>query len=94
MTMMSPGAIAPEAASVTVPVFVGVGERDTVPHPKSEPTAYQQSTDVTAFICHGMAHMHNFGTPRELMWTRFHSWADGIAAMREASRRVHAASNS
>jgi pimeloyl-ACP methyl ester carboxylesterase len=87
MTMMSPGAIAPEAANVRVPVFVGVGERDTVPNPKSEPTAYQEASDVTVYICEGMAHMHNFGTPRALMWTRFHSWAEGVVAMREVSRR-------
>ena len=91
MTMMSPGAIAPEAANVTVPVFVGVGERDTVPNPKSEPAAYQQSLDITVYICRGMAHMHNFGTPRELMWTRFHSWANGVAAMHDETHRQQGA---
>ena len=87
MTMMSPGAIAPEAAAIEVPVFVGVGERDTVPEPKTEPTAYENASDVTVFVCKGLAHMHNFGTPRELMWTRFHAWADGVAAMQAALGR-------
>jgi hypothetical protein len=70
LTMMSPGAIAPEAASVTVRVFIGVGERDTVPKLRTEPTAYPRSPDITTFECPEMAHMHNFASTRERMWTR------------------------
>jgi hypothetical protein len=81
MTMMSPGAISPEAASITAPVFVGVGERDTVPFPRREPTAYQQASDITVFVCPRMAHMHNFAGTRARMWARFHVWAEGIAAL-------------
>ena len=86
MTMMSPGAIATEAASITVPVLIGVGELDTVPSPKSEPTAYEQATDITVFIQPGTAHMHNFSAPRELLWARVHSWAEGVRAMRASIR--------
>jgi hypothetical protein len=70
LSMMSPGAIAPEAASVTVRVFIGVGERDTVPKLRTEPTAYPRSPDITTFECPKMAHMHNFASTRERMWTR------------------------
>src|SRR5205807_9331832 len=52
-----PGQIASEAASVTVPVFIGVGERDVVPNPWLEPFAYRSCTDITMFVCPGMAHM-------------------------------------
>jgi hypothetical protein len=85
-TMMSPGAISPEAASVTVPVFIGVGERDNVPSPRQEPLAYPQVDDITIYICPRMAHMHNFAGTRERMWTRFHAWAEGVAAMARGSR--------
>jgi hypothetical protein len=85
MTMMSPGAISPEAASITAPVFVGVGERDTVPFPRREPTAYQQANDITVFVCRRMAHMHNFAGTRTQMWARFHIWADGIAAVHRSA---------
>lgn len=81
MTMMSPGAVAPEAATITVPVFVGVGERDVCPDPMSEPKAYEQATDVTVFVCPRMSHMHNFASTRELLWARLHAWGDGVAAL-------------
>ena len=34
---LAPGAIAPEAAAVTVPVLVALGERDVSADPKGEP---------------------------------------------------------
>src|SRR5262245_5973990 len=39
VSMLSPGVVAPEAAGITVPVLVAVGERDVVPDPMSEPKA-------------------------------------------------------
>lgn len=81
VSMMSPGTIAPEAASVTVPVFVGVGERDVCPTPLAEPAAYARSSDVTVFVCPRMSHMHNFASSREQLWTRLESWAAGVASM-------------
>jgi hypothetical protein len=78
-TMTSPGVVAPEAAVVAVPVFVGTGERDVVPDPRSEPRAYPRSRDVTVYVCPRMAHMHNFAGTRERMWTRIHSWGEGVA---------------
>jgi len=86
MTMMSPGSMSTEAASIQVPVFVGAGERDTVPFPKNEVPLYQQSPDITVFVCDTMAHMHNFASTRELMWARVHSWADTVGVMRAARR--------
>jgi pimeloyl-ACP methyl ester carboxylesterase len=84
MTMMSPGAVAPEAASITSPVFIGVGERDVVPTPKDEPNAYQQASDLTVFVCPAMGHMHNFAGTRELFWARLHAWGDGLLAVRSS----------
>jgi len=77
--MMSPGVVAPEAAVVTVPVLVAVGERDVCPRPMSEPTAYESATDVSVFVCPGMSHMHNFARTRERFWTRIGAWGDGVA---------------
>src|SRR3546814_7182427 len=37
--MVAPGAVALEAAAITVPVLVAVGERDVVPDPWMEPKA-------------------------------------------------------
>jgi len=85
VTMMSPGAVAPEAASITVPVFVGVGERDVCPDPMGEPKAYQRSTDVTVYVCPRMSHMHNFASTREQLWARLHGWATAVASMTRPS---------
>ena len=78
VSMLSPGVVAPEAAVLTTPVFVGVGERDVVPDPMSEPKAYRRATDVTVFECPRMAHMHNFASTRTTLWSRLHGWAASI----------------
>jgi hypothetical protein len=78
-TMTSPGVVAPEAAVVLVPVFVGIGERDVVPDPWSEPAAYPRSHDITVFVCPRMSHMHNFASTREQMWSRLHAWGNTVA---------------
>jgi alpha-beta hydrolase superfamily lysophospholipase len=75
VTMMSPGAIAREAAAVRVPVLVGVGERDTCPNPLAEPAAYPNSGDVAVYIVPQMAHMHNFASTRAQLWQLIEAWA-------------------
>lgn len=82
VSMLSPGVVAPEAAVVSVPVFVGTGERDVVPDPRAEPRAYARSPDVTVSICPRMSHMHNFASTRERFWQRIHSWGTSVAADR------------
>ena len=84
VSMLSPGVVAPEAAVVSVPVFVGVGERDVVPDPRAEPRAYQRSPDVTVSVCPRMSHMHNMASTREQFWQRLHSWGAGVAAARSS----------
>ncbi|MBV9841073.1 MAG: hypothetical protein JOY99_05990 [Sphingomonadaceae bacterium] len=78
--MMIPGVVAAEAAAVTVPVFVGNGERDVCPDPHAEPGAYQASLDVTITIVPCMAHMHNFASTRALLWDRLTAWYGTVAA--------------
>jgi hypothetical protein len=85
VTMMSPGAIAAEAAAVSVPVFVGVGERDVCPDPRAEPGAYANSSDITVHVVPRMAHMHNFAGTRELLWARLEQWTRGIAGSGDES---------
>jgi pimeloyl-ACP methyl ester carboxylesterase len=93
ISLLSPEVVAPEAAVIDVPVLVGVGERDVVPHPHEEPRAYQRSPDVTVYICPRMAHMHNFASTREAFWQRLHHWGSGVAETRYGERgwlRSHA----
>jgi pimeloyl-ACP methyl ester carboxylesterase len=81
IAMLSPGVVSAEAARVDVPVLVGAGERDTVPEPDSEASAYP-TADVSVFVAPRMAHMHNFASTREVLWRHTHSWGEAIAAQR------------
>ncbi|MGE0383982.1 MAG: alpha/beta hydrolase [Gammaproteobacteria bacterium] len=80
LTMMTPGVVAAEAAAVSVPVLVGVGERDVCPDPRAEPAAYRGASDISVCIVPDMAHMHNFATTRHRLWRRIESWARGVGA--------------
>jgi hypothetical protein len=86
--MLAPGAVATEAAAITVPVLVAVGERDVVPNPWMEPFAFKSSTDISVFVVPRMAHMHNFAHTRHLLWDKIHSWGTGVASLR-ARRNAH-----
>lgn len=76
---VAPGVVATEAASITVPVFIGNGERDVVPDPWIESRAYTQSSDITTAVFPQMAHMHNFAPTRQQLWKRLHDWATAHA---------------
>ena len=80
--MVAPGAVALEAASITVPVLVAVGERDVVPDPALEPTAFKSSKDISIFVCPRMGHMHNFAHTRFVFWQKIHSWGTAVADLK------------
>ena len=83
---LGPGNFLAEAASITTPVLVAVGERDVIPDPRGEVRNYLSSSSVDLFICPQMAHMHNFASTRTLLWQRIASWADWVSASRAARR--------
>lgn len=78
VTMMTPSAVGREAAAIDVPVLVGSGERDTVPDPWLEPTAYRSSSNVELVVIPRMAHMHNFAHTRGLLWEAIAHFARGV----------------
>lgn len=82
VAMMSPAYLTPDAAKITVPVLMAGGERDTMPDPKREPSAFVNSDDVSVFIVRRMAHMHNFAPTRRLLWQRVADWSE-MQARRE-----------
>ena len=92
--LLSPGAIAAEAASIIKPVFVMSAERDVVPDLWLEAKAYKACTDITLYMCPAMGHMHNFAGTRELLWARIESFMQGVAGLRArttpwVTRRLH-----
>jgi pimeloyl-ACP methyl ester carboxylesterase len=86
----TPGVVATEAAAITVPVLLAMGERDVVPDPLLEPKAFRSATDISVFVCPQMGHMHNFATTREVFWQRIHSWGEMVALARpQTATGVH-----
>jgi len=77
---LGPNVVTEEAASITVPVFIGNGEIDTVPDPRVEPMAYPMSPDITTMVLPRSSHMHNFAGTRAMLWHRLEHWASGIRA--------------
>lgn len=78
ISMLSPGFIEDEANAITVPVFIGVGERDVVPDPRQEPSAYGAASDLTLALVPRMAHMHNFASTRRQLWDRIERWMTAL----------------
>jgi len=81
---LGPGNFLAEAAAVTTPVLVAMGERDVIPDPRGEVRNYLSARSVDLFICPKMAHMHNFASTRTLFWQRIETWAAWVRACREA----------
>ncbi|MCX0272848.1 alpha/beta hydrolase [Nocardia zapadnayensis] len=75
ITMMTDGAVSAEAAAIDVPVLVAGGERDTLPDPWAEPTAYRGTRDITVKVVPCMAHMHNFARTRTEIWDAIEGFA-------------------
>ncbi|CAB4922690.1 unannotated protein [freshwater metagenome] len=75
---LGPGNFAAEAASITAPVLVAMGERDVVADPRGEIRSYLSSSSVDFYVCPRMAHMHNFASTRQLFWARIDIWAQWV----------------
>ena len=79
---LTPGAVAPEAAAVAVPVLSAMGERDLVVDPLGEARAFRSALSFDLFVCPRMGHMHNFAGTRALFWERIHRFGEWCAAVR------------
>lgn len=77
-SMLAPKVVAAEAATITVPVFLGVGVRDVCPDPWKEAASYRCTNDVTLCVVERMAHMHNFASSRKVLWDRLHRWGESL----------------
>jgi alpha-beta hydrolase superfamily lysophospholipase len=84
---VAPGAVLPEAAAITAPVLVAMGERDVLVDPRGEVRAYASSSSVDLYVCPRMAHMHNFAGTRVEFWSRIETWALWVRAQRDVRAR-------
>jgi hypothetical protein len=74
-----PGHLSGAAAVVTVPVLLGMGERDVCQDTLRELAAFMSVRDLALFVAPRMAHMHNFAGTRELMWRRLSAFIAQVA---------------
>jgi alpha-beta hydrolase superfamily lysophospholipase len=81
---LTPGTVAPEAAAITVPVLVAMGERDVIADVAGEPRAYRSANSIDIFVCPRMSHMHNFAGTRVLFWERIERFAEWATRMKES----------
>lgn len=65
-----------DAARISCPVFIGLGERDVSPAPYQEPSYYHGSRDVTLFILPRSGHCHSFASTRLQLYDRLLGWID------------------
>lgn len=79
---LTPGIVATEAASITVPVLSAMGVRDLVPEPRGEPRAYSAARSIDVFVCPRMGHVHNMAGTRTLLWARIHSFGEWCAMVK------------
>lgn len=77
-----PGHLSSKAATVTVPILIGMGERDVCQDPLREVAAYMSSRDVSYIVVPRMAHMHNFAGTRTMMWKRLSAFIAQVADTR------------
>jgi hypothetical protein len=78
VTMMTEGSVRAEASAIDVPVLSASGERDVVPDPWSEPSAYRSSRLITVAVIERMAHMHNFAHTRGRLWELIDDFANAV----------------
>jgi pimeloyl-ACP methyl ester carboxylesterase len=77
---MLPGNVAPEAAQIDVPVFLGLGELDIAGPPQDVPAAFPASPEVNLHIWPATGHSHFLFPSREQQFETLAAWADKVAA--------------
>ena len=75
---MLPGNVAPEAASIDVPIFLGVGDRDIVGPPGQIPGAFSHSPSVELHMMPATGHSHFLFASRLALFDAIAVWARSV----------------
>lgn len=75
---MLPGNVAPEAAQIDVPVFLGLGELDIAGPPNEIPPAFSASPDVSLHIWPATGHSHFLFPARTDLFEQLADWAGKV----------------
>ena len=68
------GIVRDDAASIDVPIYINLAERDVSPDPHAEPGYYRASRDITLNILPRSGHCQNFSNTRIEMYDRVDRW--------------------
>jgi pimeloyl-ACP methyl ester carboxylesterase len=79
---MIPGGVKVEMASIFVPVFLGVGDRDMVGWPHGIPTSLPGCGDITLFVQPTAGHNHFIFASRFKLFERLAEWSRMLSAGR------------
>lgn len=86
---MFPGNVAPEAASIRVPVFIGVGELDLTGPPQRIPASFTACHDLVLHVLPQAGHSHFLFPARHGLYARLAAWALAFAAAPAAPSPLH-----
>lgn len=86
---MFPGNVAPEAAAITAPVFIGVGERDLTGPAHAIPASFTACHDLVLHVLPQAGHSHFLFPARHGLYARLAAWALAFAAAPAASSPLH-----
>lgn len=78
MMSMVPGNVAPEAATLDVPLFLGLGERDMVGPTHQVPAAFPNCRDIVLHILPEAGHSHFLFPARTALFDRLAVWGRGL----------------
>lgn len=77
--IMTPGVVAPHAAAIDVPLFLGFGgAMDFAPAPRQEVDNFPGTNDVTVFLLADAAHAHHVAPRRADLWDRIARWVSSV----------------
>lgn len=76
---MLPGNVAAEAAAISVPVFLGLGENDMAGTPHAIPAAFPRSADVSLLVLPATGHNHFVFASRHGLFARMAHWLRAVA---------------
>lgn len=75
---MVPGSCNPECAQITVPVFLGLGDRDMAGPAHLIPANYPNSPDVTLQVLPSSGHAHFLFPGRRALFERVTGWCEAM----------------
>jgi pimeloyl-ACP methyl ester carboxylesterase len=81
---MIPGSAALCVSAITVPVFLGIGDRDIARQPRHIPADFANSADLTVYVIPNAGHNHNVEPTRALLWDRLAAWAFSLKPQRQS----------